>query len=736
MSTNPRHIGVGGITVFLMSMLVITSMAPFLGASQNQSSDSLTITYTFPTPLISKVAINSAWYDQILVQDAPCSGQSGEPSLPTKGAYILLPPDTTISAITVSGGSIPLGTGYTILPCGKPIPLIPNAPNIAPSPNATLYASAELFPKNLYNEVGLYHFRGYTILVVQLYPLQYIPASGTVFFYPSLQVTVNLQKTSQENPLFRGMEQDREDLLKKIDNPSVIDTYQMLLKSRALLDQYDLMILTTDALKESFVPLAVQHNKTGTQTIIRTLSDVGGTSPEAIREYIRTAYTTWGISYVLLGGDTDVIPAKMLYVEGMDENVTPYETKMPADLYYACLDGTYNYDGDDKWGEPHDGENGGDVDLIAEVYVGRACASTVEEANTFVQKTVTYLSLPEQETYLGDATFAGEYLGDYGIASFGGTTLDQLINGSTENGYTTVGIPASMYRIDRLYDELYPGFDPDDPWGTGWPSSEIINRINNGVHLINHDGHAYYDYNMRMVTEDVLALTNTNQSCFVYSQGCMSGGFDNPEGDDCIAEYFTTKTVHGAFAGIWNARYGFFWSYSTDGDSQRYHRQFWDAVFGENIRQIGKANHDSKEDNLFMINRSCMRWCYYETNLFGDPAVAVANSSGQQNPLLSISAMKGGKGGVTATIANTGEVPVYDIPWSITIHGGMFGFINISSPGILDFLGVGNTTMVQSQPAFFGFGRVTITMQLKYAETWNGTGFVLGPFLLRLLRIC
>ena len=29
---------------------------------------------------------------------------------------------------------------------------------------------------------------------------------------------------------------------------------------------------------------------------------------------------------------------------------------MPADLYYACLDGPYNYDGDGNWGEPHDGK--------------------------------------------------------------------------------------------------------------------------------------------------------------------------------------------------------------------------------------------------------------------------------------------------------------------------------------------------------------------------------------------
>jgi hypothetical protein len=34
------------------------------------------------------------------------------------------------------------------------------------------------------------------------------------------------------------------------------------------------------------------------------------------------------------------------------------------------------------------------------------------------------------------------------------------------------------------------------------------------------------------------------------------------------------------------------------------------------------ANQDSKEDNLYRINEECMRWCYYEINLFGDPTVS------------------------------------------------------------------------------------------------------------------
>ena len=254
------------------------------------------------------------------------------------------------------------------------------------------------------------------------------------------------------------------------------------------------------------------------------------------------------------------------------------------------------------------------------MYVGRACADTMSDVNNFVTKSVAYLNRNPDDGYLKKVCLAAEYLGDYGIASYGGTYMDELINGSTDDGYSTVGFPTNNYTITKLYDS--PSYY--------WDPTELMAIINSGVHIINHLGHAYYDYNMKMYISDVDTLTD-DKTCFIYSQGCMSGGFDNPDGYDCIAEEFTVKTSHAAFAGVWNARYGFFWSYSTDGDSQRLNRQLWDAVFGEGIQQIGKANHDSKEDNIPIIGRSCIRWCYYETNLFGDPALCF-NESGAAPP--------------------------------------------------------------------------------------------------------
>ncbi|MBN2066331.1 MAG: PKD domain-containing protein [Candidatus Thermoplasmatota archaeon] len=598
----------------------------------NVSSDAETITfvYTFEKPSIQSVQLRDTIYDKVTLAGASSFGDPGEPYLPMKGAYILLPQDTTVKDISVEIQDMhSLGNGFSVLPTGTPTTFSQAVSSAAPVPDEQIYSSNELFPGILFSEVGIYHFRGYSILVLTLYPVHYRPLSGELFYVSDITLSVELKETQQSSSLYRDVERDQAEVLNRIDNPAILDTYSSTRQTSQVLDDYDLLILTVDEFVDEFQPLQQAHNEEGIRTEIKTLSDVGlfpsKVSSEDIRTFIRDEYLSHGIDYVLLGGDADRIPAQMLYVYGKDEDKWPVETLMPVDLYYACLDGPYNYDGDELWGETTDGENGGDVDLLAEVYVGRACADTEEEVTNFVDKTIAYLSTDFSDEYLREVLLAGEHLGNYGVASWGGNYLDMLINGSTADAYTTEGIPADKFHISKLYDRDWANND--------WPAEEIIQVMNGGTHIINHDGHSYYGYNMKLFNSDVQLFTN-EKYFFAYSVGCMAGGFDDPDGYDCFAEYLTVKTDQGAFATIMNARYGFFWSFETDGDGTRFTREFWDAVFGENIPVISKANQDSKEDNLYLIDRSCMRWTYYELNLFGDPAVALRLSTPPEKPLV------------------------------------------------------------------------------------------------------
>jgi len=593
--------------IFVTIVLLVTTCSVLVGAESTNATNDIIKTYSFDMPQINKRMINDKVYDQIMLTGCSGVGDPGEPNLPAYGANLLLFQGTEITDIKVTTGKrVFLGSGFNVEPIGAPVKLSEISAHSVPIQNEDVYRSEHPFPGTLFKKVGAYNFRGYEILVLLLSPVQYIPGTGEIYYFEDMTVVVQTAGNQQISPLFRNLNQDELEVMKKVDNPLAVHSYAETTPA-LLSENYDLLILTTDELKENFEPLKDAHNGEGIATEIKTLSDVsifpGSVTSEDIRDFIREEYTNSGIEYVLIGGDDDVIPAKSLWVSAWTGGDTTF---MPSDLYYACLDGTYNYDDDNMWGEPDDGEDGNDVDLIAEVYLGRACVGSTTEVDNFVEKTISYINSGGYSD--GNVLMVGEYLWE-DPDTWGGDYMDEMIDGSSVH-YTTVGISSSEYAIDTLYDRDYPGND--------WPKSEIMNRINDGARIINHLGHSSYTYNMRMVNDDVSSLSNP-EPCFIYSQGCMAGGFDN---GDCIAEAFTVKTDSAAFAVIMNARYGWGVVGGTDGASQRFHRQFWDAVFGEEIPEIGKANHDSKEDNLNHINGGCMRWCYYETNLLGDPTLA------------------------------------------------------------------------------------------------------------------
>ncbi|MGC9308893.1 MAG: C25 family cysteine peptidase, partial [Thermoplasmatota archaeon] len=360
-----------------------------------------------------------------------------------------------------------------------------------------------------------------------------------------------------------------------------------------------------------------------------------------IRRFIKYAYMNWHTDYVLLAGDADLpgtleysntVPARYLFCSPDDGDPTDsYAQEMPSDVYYSNLDGTFNGDGDNLWGEPNDGPNGGPVDLRAEVYVGRAPVDNAAEISNFVRKTLAYED--STDDYLNNVTLFAEYLGFGGVAEYASGNLDMLINGSANHGVVTTGFPAEppaddRYNVERLYDEIYGG----DNAVTG---AMVVERINDGTHIIIHDGHGSEDWVLEMSERHYSYYGEPNNWAnmvndkyfFAYSIACDPFAFDNAGPvhgwiDDSIAEDLVVGE-YGAFAVVMNTRYGWGYGNSTDGPGTAFEREFVDAIFGEGHRSLGKALADSKEDNIWRINQDCMRWTYYTSNLCGDPEIEI-----------------------------------------------------------------------------------------------------------------
>ncbi len=626
------------------------------------SEEVITITYDFPGPRVeeaweiplAKGALpGTEGYVSVAIDGLPQWSESGLPVLPFKTAKILLPHGFDVEDIKITCGSkVVLPGSYLVEPGQQPVPLSYEGPVEPTPPRLEVYDSSAPFPGKLHSDNMVQSKSGYRMLLVNLHPVEYIPASGQVSYYESLTVEVTLKaatRAGHEVQNVRLLGQDGEVSREIADNSEVVKSYgaaPAILTGSSLLDpgDYEYLIITSQALKDTPGPNNFQAlrdekiSRSIAATIVTTewiYANYSGTRPDGgednqtrIRNFIIDAYNTWGTRYVLLGGDGD---GADVGGESGDAIIPPRgfaaldDTDIAADMYYACLDGSFDYDADGIYGEPDDGPGGGEVDLFAEVYVGRAPVDSEAEVQNFVAKTLAYQNIPVTDENLNKVWMAGEYVGFGGVAEWGGNYKDEIKEGSSAHGYTTAGFENSVYSsgfdVSTLYDRDYAGND--------WPPSEIIGIVNDNAHLINHLGHASVGYMMKMVNADVDSMTN-NELYFVgYSQGCYSGSFDNRTvalghytDYDCIAEHLTTESG-GAVAFIANSRYGFGVFSSTDGPSQHYDREFWDAVLGEDILNIGIANQDSKEDNAGRVGDEFDRWCYYTINLFGDPELAL-----------------------------------------------------------------------------------------------------------------
>jgi len=653
------------LIIGILAMFLLATAAPALEIkSKTLNEEIIVLDFSFSEPQLEKISVKDGIYDRISVDGLPNINDFREPRLPVKPLRILLPQGRSMENIEVfTSDKISLGKGYDVELGAKVVPLVTTQQiTKKQSSNAIkpLKSTSDIAPEPLYSDVAVYTSRGFSILHINLHPIQYLPETGEIFYYDHMTLLVET-KESSVNGAFRDLPKDYAHVENLVENPSDIYSYKSSSVEKSLsTETYDYVIITSEELKNSdgeytFQDLMDHKLSKGLNPTIVTIEEILSNSdyeafgawgdanpsnpfygseitgnlelfddaPAKIRNFIRHAYMDWGTDYVLLGGDADaiveadnIVPLRGLFADedGLPLNVGSLdheEDDIPSDVYYACLDGNFNYDCDMHFGEAKNfndaDEEIDEADLYAEVWVGRACADSAEEISNFVKKTLWYEET--NDLYFSEILFIGEYLGFPGVSEYGGNYKDH-----TEE---VVDIP-DIFNISKIYDR-------DETW---YADFMITHLSETSYHLINHDGHGMNDYMLKTSGENIRLLTN-EKPFFIYSHSCLTGSFDNYncwygyQTHDCIAEILTCEIPYGAFACILNARYGLGSEDSVESPSGAYDESFYEALFEENIRELGGANHYSKQDNVWRIDENGMRWCYYQTNLFGDPELGI-----------------------------------------------------------------------------------------------------------------
>jgi hypothetical protein len=535
----------------------------------------------------------------------------GEPVVPFRTLRLLLPTGLTATgvfahatspSVTLPGAwRLELGREPTAFAAPLPGPSATSVPSV---PTQARYPAV---PAEL---VSVQRLAGYDLAVLRIFPVAYAPSIRRLTFVSDIAVEVLLSPAPAQT--FGALEHripptphagERQRAAAAADNPEALSASLSAPQEAALGDSAHYLLVTRAALLPAFQPLLDQKTAAGLTVHTETMETInnsfaGVDAAERLRNYIRYAYTTWGVGYVLLGGDMNTVPYRGVYATCSG---TVY-TQMPSDLYFACLDGSWNQNGAGPWGEPTDGDNGGDVDLLPEVCVGRAPVDTAAEVTNFVARC---LALEQATAARFKACFAGEYLFDpYNAEAQGGNALDTLAPAFNN----------SLCPIAWL---------DDRPLAAAvWSTADALAALNRSPLLVAHAGHADFYTLMRLSRTNLSLLTNSTPF-LLYGTGCNAGEFDNGPGSDCIAEEFVKRNTRGAFAVLANTREGWYDSEAEARYSGEFQQRFFERLLAEEQVPIGLAHALAKQDLLGSVETSGSnmpyRWCLFGITLFGDP---------------------------------------------------------------------------------------------------------------------
>ncbi len=563
-------------------------------------------TYYFENPVVTEIQS----YNQVQFENCMQTAIAGNPSLPYKSVSLLLPYGTEAESVEVI-----LSDFEEISVKSQLFPYQPARPYSKPErktffKNDDVYSSKNVYPSKCYGELTTHYLNGHAFAFTSFSPVEYEPSSGKVSYAKTATVRVKLASAKNDNssmlwntPYINGRIQSL------ADNPGMIDSYVTRGKN---VPSYDMLIITGEEYVVGFNEYCEYYNGIGVRNRIVTIDDIDASSEgadiqEKMRNYIINEYTNNGIIMVLLGGDVNIVPYRGFYCY-VDSSTDQEDNNIPADLYFSALDGTWNDNGNNKWGEI------GEDDLLPEIGIARMSFNNANKQANMINKTLKY----QREPVLGEfrkVTLAGEWLYD-NPETWGSDYMELLIGERNDNGYTTIGIPEN-YDFIRHYAE-------DGTWGP----SQLRNTINNGTQYVHHVGHANTNtvaewYNSDITDNNFSGANGVDHNyTFFHSHGCVCGSFE----DDCIMERMVT-IQNFAVAAIGNSRYGWFNEGQTEGPAPHLHREMTDAQYYERIPFLGMHLSEGKCQTAPFVNapgqweEGALRWNFYDLNVLGDVAV-------------------------------------------------------------------------------------------------------------------
>ena len=549
-------------------------------------------------------------YDAVELPDCIFTRDAGKPRLPSKIIHFALDDDKKPYKVEIASDIHEEIEGtYNLYPAQESVPY--GEERVFTPPDPSVYKLHRSYPKRVVEIKAQGCLSGTNIASLNIYPLQYIPGRKKLVLHTNITVKL-IQKTKDKadkeiqkqlkrriSKTPKGKKTIKEMLNKLVVNPESIEQqfeqdFASAMLESAPFETIDYLIITNEALKQAqaYQPLINSKTTKGLSVLVESVEDIkqlysGRDAQEKIRNYIKEKHIQSGLTWVLLGGDTNIVPVRFVKTLNSSEII--------SDMYYSDLDGDWDADGDSIFGEFDDV-----IDLYPDVFVGRAPVEDEAEARVFVDKVLTYeANIP---SYAETALF----LGGNDFNDVGGRIKDFI-----EYNY----MPEDFKLITKYYERDIPVY-----------RELTIQALNEGYHLINHIGHAttesLFTGDDYLTISDIDELANSSFPAIIWSCGCHPAEIDH----DCIAEYWVTNPNGGGAAFIGNSGFGL----NPESDSYL-DPSFYESLFFKGLTHIGQTLADSKITFISQANTSpSMRYAMFELNLLGDPQMHIQIDTDRQ----------------------------------------------------------------------------------------------------------
>ncbi len=536
----------------------------------------------------------------------------GTPILPAKSVVLALPPGSEVVSVDVRSNP-PVMLEHPGLQTAPPhLPLSRNK-NVEDHVferwqrnKAYLKSCNESFPENSVYHSKMSHFRNIPFIRVTYFPL--LVKKHTLFHYSATHIAIHYIQHESDNKIADWVS---EDAARFFANWNMVKDYYDIDTPE---DSCSYVIITKDSLFTAFDSLVMWKNSIGFRTRLMSFDSIiatyqGADGADRMRNFLIDKYESWGIQYLLIGGNVDMIPMKVCFPDAAHN----YDT--PTDYYFAELTDDWDSDGDGFYGEY--GEDS--IGFVPEIIVGRFPYNDVNTLTSIVRKTIHF------EIDTGDWKHRALLLGafsnfeneDYsGWPDCDGAVLMEMMKDSLLAGWTYTrmyegeGLCPSIYTHENTLTQEHVVTE----WSTG--TYAITNWSGHGnlfgayrKYWLYDDGDSVPEY-PEIVSEpfiDMISIQNLSDThpSIVFAASCS-----NAEGDDNIARSLIGNGASGIVAATSYGWYTPGWDDPSDGDIMSLDYYFYYYLIAESER-VGDALFDAK---VYYFN-----YLYFPDPWAGDP---------------------------------------------------------------------------------------------------------------------